>query len=234
MINYKELEQGSIEWHEMRWKKIGGTLSKGLFVKSDTLFIDILSQYLEEFFPSESYESDAMVRGSEMEKYGFEYIEKYTGIKFEKSGWLQSQENELLGISPDGITECETIACEIKCFGRKKHTEVLLDQEIPLENINQCVHYFTVNPKLKKLYFIAYRPESVKPFIKELTLDSLIDVGFKKKIEIEVIGKKGFPIAPKIEAVKDLKTVRECVKYTLNESEILLKKIKENINQLNF
>ena len=43
MINHKEIKQGSIEWHELRWGKIGGTLSSGLFVKSDTLLIDILT-----------------------------------------------------------------------------------------------------------------------------------------------------------------------------------------------
>ena len=49
MIKHNELEQGSQEWHEIKWGKIGGTLSKGLFVKSDTLLIDILSQRLEDF-----------------------------------------------------------------------------------------------------------------------------------------------------------------------------------------
>ena len=29
MINYKEIEQGTIEWFELKWGKIGGTLAKG-------------------------------------------------------------------------------------------------------------------------------------------------------------------------------------------------------------
>ena len=90
MIRHNELEQGSQEWHEIKWAKIGGTLSKGLFVKSDTLLIDILSQRLEDFEPTDSFQSEAMERGSEMEPFARQYLEEYTGVKFENVGWLQS------------------------------------------------------------------------------------------------------------------------------------------------
>ena len=181
MINYKEIEQGSIEWFELKWGKIGGTLAKGLFVKSDSLFLEILSQQLEEFEPTDSFSSEAMEHGTINEPFAREYLETYTGIKFTETGWIQSEENELIGISPDGITEDEKTACEIKCLGRKKHLSVLLENDIPLEHINQCIHYFTVNPKLEKLYFIAFRHESVKHFVKELTLGSTVNIGTKSK-----------------------------------------------------
>lgn len=188
MINRKDIVQNTIEWHEIKWRKIGGTLSKGLFIKTDTLFVDLLSQYLEEFEPDEdSYENTAMRRGKDMEPFALEYLESYTGFKFEKTGWLQSEENEILGISPDGITECETIAFESKCLARKLHTETIMSQEIPLEHIAQLVHYFTVNPKLEKLYFIAFRPESVSNFIKVLTLESEVNLGTKARPVIKTI-----------------------------------------------
>lgn len=181
MINYKHIKQRSLEWHELKWGKIGGTLSKGLFVDSDTLFVDILSQRIEDFEPTESFESYDMQRGTELEPFAIEYLENYLGIKFEQSGWLQCEENELLGISPDGITEDETIQCEIKCFARKKHTEVLLSNEIPKEHIYQLVHAFVVNPKLEKMYFFAYRPESKKNFIKLVTKETKFNLGTEKK-----------------------------------------------------
>jgi hypothetical protein len=187
MVNHNKIEQGSLEWFEIKWSKIGGTLSKGLFIQSDTLLLDILSQRLEDFEPSDDFKSDAMERGNDLEPFAREYLEAYTGIKFNQTGWLQSEVNELLGISPDGLSECETKACEIKCFGRKKHTEVLLANEIPLENINQLVHYFTVNPKLEELHFIAFRPEAPKHFIKVLTLTSELNLGTKAKPKIMTI-----------------------------------------------
>ena len=214
MINYKEIEQGTLEWFEIKWGKIGGTLSKGLHTKTDTLFLDILSQQLEYFEPVESFTSDAMQHGKDNEPFAREYLEKYTGLKFNETGWLQSEKNELLGISPDGITEDEKIACEIKCFGRKKHLEVLVSNEIPLDNIFQLVHYFTVNPKLEKLYFIAFRSESVKHFIKELTLESVVNIGTKAK-----------PREMTIEAVRD---------YSLEFADELLKKINKTKESLTF
>lgn len=207
MINYKKIEQGSIEWHQIKWGKIGGTLSKGLFVKSDTLLIDILSQKIEDFEMEDFYQNDAMERGTELEPYAIEFLEKYTGLKFEKTGWLQSEENELLGISPDGISKCETISCECKCLGRKKHTEVLVSNEIPLDYIFQCIHYFTVNPKLEKHYFISYRPEAQKNFIKLLTRESIVNIGTKAK--------------PNLIEIKD------AVKLSLSNAEKLLAEINE-------
>jgi len=214
MKNHKELLQKSLDWHEVKWGKIGGTLSKGLFVKSDTLLIDILSQRLEEFEPTDSFETYDMQRGSELEPFAKEFLEQYTGVKFESSGWLQSEENELIGISPDGISECETMACEVKCLGRKKHLELILLDEVPNDYIHQCLHYFTVNPKLEKLYFIAYRPEMNKHLIKELTRESIVNLGTKAK-----------PI---------LKTIEEWVKVAKLEAKNLLQQIKQLEEKLKF
>ena len=213
MKNYKEIEQRSTEWHEIRWAKIGGILSKGLFVKSDTLFIDILSQKFEEFELEENtFSSNAMERGVEYEPFAIVYLEEYYQIKFEKSGWLQSEENELLGISPDGIGECETFACEVKCFGRKKHMEVLLSQEVPNDNIFQLIHYFVVNPKLEKLYFMAFRPEAGKHFMKIFTPETVVNIGTAAK--------------PKIYSIA------ECVLIAKAEAAVLLKLINAEISKL--
>tara|TARA_R110002167_G_scaffold234388_1_gene439629 strand:- start:8385 stop:9032 length:648 start_codon:yes stop_codon:yes gene_type:complete len=174
---YEKIEQRSVEWFEVKWGKIGGTLSKGLNVKSDTLFLELFSQRIEEFEPSDEFDTAATARGKDLEPFAIQYLQDYTGYKFNDFGWIQSTRNELIGISPDGLTEDLTIGAEVKCFGRKKHTEVIVSQEIPNDNVSQCVHYFTANHKLEKLYFCCFRPESVKSFVKEITLDSLVNIG---------------------------------------------------------
>ncbi len=234
MINRTDIVQGSLEWHEIRWCKIGGTLSKGLFVNSDTLFLDILSQHLEEFEPTDSFENYDMQRGKEMEPFAIEYASIYTGLNFTASGWLQSEENPLLGLSPDAITDCEKYALESKCLSRKEHTEIIYRNEIPKEKIPQLVHYFTVNPKLEKLYFIAFRPESIKHFIAELTRDSLVDMGWKKKVEVKVIGKRGVEIAPKIETVTDIRPISEWCEIAIEKANEMQVRIEETVKQLNF
>ncbi|MEG7750696.1 YqaJ viral recombinase family protein, partial [Listeria monocytogenes] len=76
------------------------------------------SQREEDFeFEADTFESDAMQRGNDLEPFAREYLNKYTGLEFKQTGWLQSEENELLGISPDGITDCNRFSCEIKCLG---------------------------------------------------------------------------------------------------------------------
>ena len=187
MTPYFQLEQGSDEWHKIRYGRIGGTLSKGLMVDSDTLKIELLSQRLEPYFPDEEYLSDAMLRGMENEPRARMLCSEKYGIELLQCGWIQS-DNELLGISPDGITADLKIACEIKSPEPKQHTETLLYQDIPNKNIHQCLHYFTVNPNLEKLIFMSYRPESKVPeFYKEITQFSNVNLGTAKTKNIKPV-----------------------------------------------
>lgn len=234
MVNHKEIKQNSIEWFEIKWGKIGGTLSKGLFIDSDTLFLDLLSQHIEEFEPSEGFENEAMQRGKDLEPFALEYISTYTGINFKTTGWLQSKRNKLLGISPDGLSECEKLATEIKCLSRKEHTKLLIEKQLPKEKLCQIIHYFTVNPKLEKLYFISFRPESIKPYIEEFTKDSLIDLGWKTEFEVKQYGVKGKEIKPKIEKAPDIKTISQWSEIAFQEADKLEEKINQTINKLKF
>lgn len=216
MIARYDIEQHSEDWHKARYAKIGGTLSKGLFVKSDTLLEDVLSELCEEFDLKENYQSFDMQRGSELEPEARKALSAYLGVELKEVGWLQCEENEYIGISPDGITDCQTISAEIKCPNSKKHLKTILTNEIPSDNIHQCLHYFTVNPKLEKHYFCSYRPENIyKPiFVRELTRDSLVNLGTKAK-----------PV---------LKTISEWVAIAKNESLELKKQIEIELNKLKF
>lgn len=209
MKNHTEIQQGTEDWFRMKWGKIGGTLSKGLFVDSDTLFIEILSQNLEDFTINEdTYVSLAMERGNELEPLARRYISAYTGIDFKQTGWLQSEECGLLGISPDGISECEKYACEIKCLGAKAHTELLVNNDITMDKTAQIIHYFTVNPKLENLFFIAYRPESLRHFIKEFNRESVVYLTKTKFDTIKNFSEIALKNAKDLES-KILKTVEK-------------------------
>lgn len=234
MIRYDNIIQGSLEWFEIKYRKIGGTLSEGLFIDSDTLFIDLLSQNIEEFEPSDSFINEAMERGNDLEPFAREYISTFTGIDFETTGWVESEECNILGISPDGISKCGKFATEIKCLSRKEHTKLLIEKELPKSKIAQIVHYFTVIPSLEKLYFIAYRPESIKPFILEFTRETIVDLGYKKEVLIKQYGVKGNEIKPKIEKTIDWRTIDEWTKESIYKAKELQTKINETINQLNF
>ena len=182
MKAHYEIIQGTDEWHAIRHGKIGGTSASGLFVKSDTLIMDIVAECSEEFEPSESFQNAAMQRGNELEPFAISELEKYTGLKFKSVGWLQSTEIPLIGISPDGITEDETIQCEIKCPGSKQHIKNCLNEGIELEYFSQLVHAFSVNPQLNIIYFASYRPEAIRPLsVRYLNRESIVNLGTKSK-----------------------------------------------------
>ena len=237
MIAHYEIDQKSEEWFKIKYGKIGGTRASGLFVKSETLLNELIAENCEDFeYDEDCFESSDMQRGNELEPEARTFLNKFLGINLIECGWLQCKEINILGISPDGITECETIQCEVKCFGAKKHIDVLRKNEIPKEHLLQCVHAFTVNPKLEKLYFIAYRPENnLKPaFIYEINRHTVLDIGLKKQISVEVIGKRGTIINPKIENVTDYKTVQELVEIAKVEAIKIQLEIEKEINNLNF
>lgn len=171
------IDQGTPEWHKLRWGKVGGTRGSGLFVKSDTLAIEIVAEECEPYLDDGGFVSNDMQRGNELEPVARERLEEYTGVKFLEAGWISS-DIPRVGISPDGITKCETIQCEIKAPGKKKHTEYCLGGVVPKEHIHQCIHAFLVNPKLVTLYFCSFRPESIKPmFVVELNRESKVNIG---------------------------------------------------------
>lgn len=215
MIAHWDIIQGTEEWHKIRYAKIGGSTSKGLFVNSDTLLDEVLSELLEDYqYDDDDYISKDMQRGNELEPYARKEAILYTGIEFKECGWMQSSINELLGISPDGITNDFKKSVEIKCPSAKKHTSTIRIGEIPSDNIHQCLHYFTVNEYLEEHYFVSFRPESVKPlFVKKLTRDSLIDLGTKAK--------------------PNVKKISEWVDIALKNADELLKLTKEEVRKIN-
>lgn len=180
---YHEIVQGTEEWFALKYGKVGGSTSKGLFVPSDTLLLELLAENTEPFAMEEDgYTSADMQRGIELEPLHRSEIEKYTGVKFNVPGWVQSEECAIIGISPDGISEDLTVSWEGKSPGAKKHISTVYAKEIPSDNIHQSLHYFTVNRKLEKHFFSSFRPESNYPlFVKLITLDSVIDLGTKAK-----------------------------------------------------
>lgn len=185
MIIHRDIIQGTEAWDKIRYGKIGGTKSGGLFKDSDALFYELLAEHTEPFEPNyDVVETPAMLRGHELEPQARYELGQYVGVEFGEVGWLQCENNPIFGISPDGISVCETIMCELKCLGAKKHVEVALTDGIHKDYLYQLVHYFTVNPKLETLYFAAYRPENQyrSLVVRELKRDTILNVGTEKKM----------------------------------------------------
>jgi len=186
MKTYQEIEQGSLEWHEIRYGKIGGSSSSQLHVKSDTLLNELVGTRLEPFNPDETdgFKSEAMKRGSanELEPDARAALEVTTGLKFEQFGWLEMDGCEIMGISPDGLTGDLKIGCELKCPSRSVHLRYIREGVLPSDYVDQVVQFFAVNEKLESVWFASFRPECKIPLFKlEVTRDSLVNSGTKAK-----------------------------------------------------
>lgn len=232
MIARYDIDQRTDEWHEIKHAKIGGTRAG---TKEKTLLPEIISELTEPFsITEEGFISDAMLRGIMLELEAREKLELEVFITMKDCGWIQSTDNDLLGISPDGITEDEKTMCEIKCPSAKKHMEQVLSDDILPEYIDQLIHAFVVNDKLEKHFFVSYRPENiVKPlWYKMLTVDSEIDMGLKKTIEIAQYGAKGQPIKPKTKQVPDIKTIKEWVEIKKEEYKQFHTSVYETIESI--
>jgi hypothetical protein len=182
MIAHYDIIQKSFEWHEIKYGKIGGTLAKSIFGDPDTLKNELISARMEDFWhEDDEFGTRDMLRGLMYEPEAREKVSEVYGIQFNQCGWIQSTEIPIAGISPDGISPCETIQLEIKCPSRKVHTKYVRNGGVPAEHVPQCIHAFTVNPKLKRLIFASYRPECLIPlFHKEITLSTELNVGTEK------------------------------------------------------
>src|SRR5690554_5943441 len=100
---YNDIKQGTREWCELRYGKVGGTTSSELHVDSDTLLNEMVACRLEPYQHDPGYVSDAMQRGIDLEPEARGQLELHTGEKFIVPGWCESVEVPLIGFSPDGI-----------------------------------------------------------------------------------------------------------------------------------
>jgi hypothetical protein len=233
---HREIEQLTPQWFEIKHGKIGGTRASGLYIDSETLTLDILSEVVESFdadSEDDNYTSPAMMYGTDLEPQARYELGKYLGVNFQEAGWIQS-DIPLLGISPDGITANDEIQCEIKCPQRKKHVQNCLEPGIHKDYIAQCIHAFTVNSKLKKLYFLSYRRQNdyVPMSVRELTRDSIVDVGLTKKGTVWKDRGKGLKEYVSTEPL--LKTVQEWTEYSIVEALKIDKSVKEYLEKFKF
>ncbi len=212
-----EIKQGQDQWHEIRYGKASGTRAKQLFIKSESLFYDLLGEHTKEIeINYDSFVSQAMERGTMLEPDARSALSEAIGVELLECGWLQCEEIPLLGISPDGISECLTISAEIKCPENDTHCKNIDKGVFPPEHIHQCIHYFTINPLLKKHYFCSYNPDNTEKILFYISVDRVSSINF------------GTERNPK------MMTITECVEINRNNAIELQSKLEKAKLKLSF
>ena len=198
---YKEIYQGTDEWKELRYRKVGGSSSEKIMsnlakpVQNNAIFFELLGEFMEPFeVEEERFLSADVRRGIELEPIAREEFARIYGKQVFEIGWSKS--SDFTGISPDGIIGDETLiktnldvkeAFETKCPSRTTYAKYLNNNDLAVTDYAwQIVDYFKEFPNLETLYFMLYRPENtIKSHILiKITRDMVIVVDTKKSGKI--------------------------------------------------
>lgn len=179
MLTINDIEQGTAEWHDARRCKISGTKLKKVMGTALNRF-DLIAELIAEEGTEQSNimrPTQEMERGSAEEVFAIKLFEKQTGKKVEQVGLCVSEEFDWAVLSPDGLIKDAqgkySEAIEVKSPNSatliKYRLANLLDQKVtgltasqtpflgvPADYKWQIVHYFVVNPDLRKLHFVTY------------------------------------------------------------------------------
>lgn len=128
------MEQGSIEWLALRAGKFTGSRFADLMATTRsgpsasranlivTLALEILTGE-----PEQTYQNDAMRRGTELEPFARGAYEAHTGELVEQVAFVEHQTMPYVGVSPDGLLGSDGLI-EIKCpTSQAKHLAALRD-----------------------------------------------------------------------------------------------------------
>ena len=155
------IEQGSPEWFDLRIGKITGS-SSARCVKSNWLeYADELAAErltgITDYDPL--FESIDMMRGKDLEPLARQKYQELMGIELIVPGFIQPDDMDYFGMSPDGLYADLTGAIEIKSPRPKKHIQYIRHNKIPAEHTAQMIAAFICCDTLQFVDFITFCPD---------------------------------------------------------------------------
>lgn len=194
------LEQGTKEWHDARMCKVTGTklgAVMGTPAARRALIAELIAEEATE--QSKVFNTTAeMERGNAEEVFAIRAFEDRTGKSVDRVGMCIHGEYDWIALSPDGlIKDAEgkySEATEVKCPDSKKAILYRIENMVPMDETGlmgakgsplagapflgipsdykwQVVHYFLVNPDLKKLHFLVYDARFINDDAKLYTVE---------------------------------------------------------------
>ena len=167
MFRFLNVTQGEEDWFEARLGKITasnfskvlsptGKVSTQITGLIDTLVAELLTGEREDTF-----KSDAMQRGSDLENEALKFVNFTGGYNFEAVGFADSGKG--YGASPDGIDHEKKLGLELKVPLAKNHVKYLRAGKVPNEYFSQIQGSLLVT-NYKQWVFCSYHP-LMKPLV---------------------------------------------------------------------
>lgn len=186
------IEQGTTEWLKLRLGKATASnfskivTSRGELSKSlDKYALELASQMLV-IEPEETYKSDAMQRGNDLEPEAREAYQQFSLNIVDEAAFMSC---DGYGYSPDGLIGKDGLI-EIKCPSQTVHTKYLFEDRLPVEYKAQVMGGLMVSER-KWCDFVSYNPsfqEDKRLFVKRVERDeefiAKLKAGIDKVIEL--------------------------------------------------
>lgn len=176
-------EQYSPEWWELRLgKPTASTFSKIVTStgKKSTSWKDMAYKFaaeLERGKADETFRSEAMKRGSEMEDEAREFYAFSYDEKVEQVGLVFANEKRLWSCSPDGLMPKRGL--EIKCPTPGVHKKYSYEGKLPTTYKPQVYGSLWICDEVDEWDFFSYHPD-MEPFLITVDRD---DKGYKTYVE---------------------------------------------------
>lgn len=188
-----KVEQRSPEWYAARLGKVTASRIADIMAKIKSGPSASRKNYMAELLcerltgqPSESYQSPAMSRGTELEDEARVAFEEHEFIAVSKCGFFDSPDIPMAGASPDGLIGDDGLV-EIKCPNTSTHIDNLLSgiDKIDKKYVYQMQWQMSCTER-KYCYFVSYdnrMPEHLRLCIYKVERDEKMI----EEIKVEVI-----------------------------------------------
>lgn len=184
---HRNIEQGSVEWHNLRAGVItaseadnlvspSGEVRKGAMPRT-YLLRKLAEHWIGGALPSEANTFD-MEQGRILESEARPAFELITGRTVEQVAFISTDDNRC-GCSPDGLLDGEGL--EIKCPGIVNHIRYQCAGEVPAEYAIQIQLSLWVT-KFPRWHFMSYR-RGMSPLILEVSPDAKIQAAISQAVE---------------------------------------------------
>jgi putative phage-type endonuclease len=132
--------------------------------------------------PEETYQSEAMKRGKELEDEARQIYGIIKKVKVEKVGLYLTEGRYVYGASPDGINKKQNRLLEVKCPIMKTHVYYLIKNQLPSDYFQQTQGQLLVSGN-NWLDFVSYYP-GMKPLIIPVKADKIFQAKLRKELEV--------------------------------------------------
>lgn len=203
MYKIIDCEQRSEAWFQARLglhtMSFADKLITAVTGKRSTSADDVINRLVAEKVmgqPDETFQSDAMLRGKELEDEALRYINFTHGLDFKPIGFLDSGKG--YGCSPDALDLTNSMGLELKCPSAHTHIEYISAGCLPnkyraqvqgsllVTGFKQWI-FVSYHPDIKPLFVVVERDQKFIDSLYEILVDNCKEVERRHKLVTEYI-----------------------------------------------